>query len=48
MGGIGYAFKWGDIMAAWRQLDYTMWPGSDIETLSFNGPSGFIGASFNW
>ena len=48
MGGIGYAFKWGDIMTAWRQLDYTMWPGSDIETLSFNGPSGFIAANFTW
>jgi hypothetical protein len=48
MTGIGYSFKWGDLMVAWRQLDYTMKPGSNIESLSFNGPSGFVGASFNW
>ena len=44
--GIGYAFKWGEIMAAWRYLDYDFKSGKKIESLNFNGPA--IGVAFRW
>ena len=31
IGGIGYAFKWGQVVAAWRYLDYKFKSGSAIE-----------------
>ena len=46
LGGIGYAFKWGQVLAAWRYLDYKFKSGSAIETLTFNGPA--VGVAFNW
>jgi hypothetical protein len=46
VGGLGYSFQWGDIVASWRYLDYEMKSGNAIETLSFNGPS--ISAVFRW
>jgi hypothetical protein len=45
-GGVGYAFPWGDVVAAWRYLDYDMKSGNAIESLTFNGPS--ISAVFRW
>jgi hypothetical protein len=44
--GIGYAFKWGEVVAAWRYLDYDMKSGTKIESLNFNGPA--IGVAFRW
>jgi hypothetical protein len=46
MGGIGYSFKWGDIVGAWRYLDYDMKSGKKIESMTFNGPA--IAAVFHW
>lgn len=46
MGGIGYSFKWGDIVAAWRYLDYDMKSSDNIESLDFNGPA--FSAVFRW
>jgi hypothetical protein len=46
MGGIGYSFKWGDIVGAWRYLDYDMKSGKKIESMTFNGPA--IAATFHW
>jgi hypothetical protein len=46
MAGIGYSFGWGDVVAAWRYLDYDMKSGSRIETMTFNGPA--IAAVFHW
>jgi hypothetical protein len=46
IGGIGYAFKWGDIIAAWRYLDYNMKSGEQIQSVNFNGPA--IGVAFRW
>jgi len=46
MGGIGYAFQWGDVVAAWRYIDYTTKSGNPVESLTFNGPS--ISAVFRW
>jgi len=37
-GGIGYAFRWGDIIAAWRHFDYQIQSGKEIESLNFDGP----------
>jgi len=44
--GVGYSFGWGDVVGAWRYLDYRMKSGKPIESLSFNGPA--IAAVFHW
>jgi hypothetical protein len=46
MAGLGYSFGWGDIVAAWRYIDYDMKSGKNIESLTFNGPA--IAAVFRW
>ena len=46
MGGIGYSFQWGDVVGAWRYIDYEMKSGKQVESLTFNGPS--ISAVFRW
>jgi hypothetical protein len=46
MVGIGYRFRWGEMLAAWRYLDYNMKSGKAIEDLNFNGPG--IAAIFHW
>jgi hypothetical protein len=46
MGGLGYSFGWGDVVAAWRYIDYDMKSGNKIESLTFNGPA--IAAVFRW
>jgi hypothetical protein len=46
MGGVGYSFGWGDIIGAWRYLDYQMKSGKPIESLNFSGPA--IAAVFRW
>ena len=44
--GIGYAFDWGSVIAAWRYLDYEFNSSSRIEGINFNGPA--IGVGFRW
>lgn len=44
--GFGYSWSWGDVLAAWRYIDYNMKSSSDVQTLSFNGPA--VGLSFRW
>jgi hypothetical protein len=46
VGGIGYAFGWGEIIGAWRYLDYEFKSGKKVESLNFNGP--MIGVAFRW
>jgi len=46
MAGVGYAFGWGDVVGAWRYIDYDMKSGHPLESLNFNGPS--IAAVFRW
>ncbi len=46
MGGVGYTFGWGDVVAAWRYTDYEMKSGDPVEGLTFNGPA--IAAVFRW
>lgn len=44
--GIGYAFRWGEVFAAWRYLGYNFKSGSAVEDANFNGPG--IGVAFRW
>jgi hypothetical protein len=44
--GVSYAFKWGELSALWRYLDYDMKSGKAIQSVNFSGP--MIGATFRW
>ena len=44
--GIGYAFRWGETVAAWRYLSYDLGSGSAIADVNFSGPA--IGVTFRW
>jgi hypothetical protein len=46
LGGLGYTFGWGDVVAAYRHVDYDMKSGGDIESVSFSGPA--VGVAFRW
>ena len=35
--GLGYAFGWGDVVAAWRYIDYEFKSGEALQSLTFNG-----------
>lgn len=43
--GIGYSFRWGDLTAMWRYLDYDFKSGGKFEGITFNGP--MVGAAFH-
>lgn len=42
--GVGYKFSWGDVIVAWRYLDYQF--SDHSSTLAMNGPA--IGVGFHW
>jgi len=44
--GIAYAFKWGELSALYRSLEYDMKSGNAIEKAKFSGP--MVGATFRW
>jgi hypothetical protein len=44
IGGLGYAFHWGEVLGAWRYLDYHFSKRS--AALSMNGP--VMGVAFHW
>lgn len=44
--GIGYVFRWGELFAVWRYLDYNFKSGAKIEDVNFNGPA--IGVALRW
>jgi hypothetical protein len=46
MTGVGYSFRWGEIVAVWRYTDYQMKSGSSVENLTLSGPA--IAATFRW
>ncbi len=45
-GGLGYAFKWGEVIGGWRYVDYKFKSDSAMESQSFNGP--MLGVAFHW
>jgi hypothetical protein len=46
MAGIGYAYRWGDVVGVWRYLDYNFASGSPYESVTFSGPA--IGVTFHF
>ncbi len=45
-GGIAYTFKWGQMAALWRYLDYNLPNDGPIADMNFSGPE--VGAVFRW
>jgi hypothetical protein len=43
---IGYAFSWGELMAAYRHVGYDFAAGSPIERLTFTRPA--VSVAFRW
>jgi hypothetical protein len=46
MGGVGYAFPWGDVVGAWRYLGYDFKSNEGLQDLRFSGP--MVSAVFHW
>jgi hypothetical protein len=46
IGGLGYEFNWGSVLATWRYLSYDLKSGSPIQSLYLSGPT--LGVSFRW
>ena len=46
MAGAGYAFQWGELLAAWRYIDYQMKSSDTVERLSLTGP--LVAFQFHW
>ena len=46
IGGLGYAFSWGDIAGTWRYLSYDFKDGGAIKDLRASGP--MVSAIFHW
>ncbi len=46
IGGVGYQFEWGALVASWRYLDYDFKSSSKVQSLDFNGIA--LGASFKF
>jgi hypothetical protein len=44
--GLGYAFRWIDVVAFWRHLYYDLPSGKPIKDISFSGPA--VGVTFRW
>jgi len=44
--GLGYAFDWGDVIVAWRHLDYEFKSTDKLQGLAFDGPA--VGVAFRW
>jgi hypothetical protein len=44
--GVGYKFGWGDLLLAWRYLDYKLDTNQPVEKLIMSGP--LFGARFAW
>jgi len=38
MAGLGYTYRWGEILGVWRYLDYDLDSGSAFESVTFSGP----------
>ena len=46
MAGLGYTYRWGEILGVWRYLDYDLESGSAFESVTFSGPA--FGVTFRF
>lgn len=46
MAGLGYRFNWGEIIGAWRYLDYDFDSGKPMEDMTMSGPA--VAVVFRW
>ena len=46
LAGVGYAFRWVEVTAAWRYMYYDFASGKAIKDIDFNGP--VVGVTFRW
>jgi hypothetical protein len=44
--GVGYAYRWGDVVALYRYLDYTGKSGKPVADMNMGGP--MLGVAFRW
>jgi hypothetical protein len=44
--GVGYSFRWSDVLVAWRHTDYDRKAGTSVQRLSLDGPA--IGVAVRW
>jgi hypothetical protein len=44
--GAGYSFSWGDLIVAWRYIDYDLKSGEPIQSITFNGVAAGVSFSF--
>jgi len=44
--GLGYAFRWCEVVAVWRYLYYDLSSREAIDDMNFSGPA--VGATFRW
>ncbi len=46
LGGVGYTFTWGEVLAVWRYMDYRFRSEARLDNLHFNGPA--VGVALHW
>ena len=46
MGGLGYAFTWGEVIGGWRYIDYKLKSDSAIQSINLDGP--MLGVALRW
>ena len=46
VGGVGYAFDWGEVVGSYRHLDYRFGQSSGMQNLQFSGPAVSFGFRF--
>jgi len=44
--GIGYSYRWGDVLAVWRYLDWNAKSGTSLADLNMSGP--MLGVVLHW
>ena len=44
--GLGYSFRWGDVIAGWRYLDYEFKSSSKFDNMNLSGP--IVGVALRW
>jgi len=44
--GVGYSYRWGDVLAVWRYLDWNAKSGTSLSDLNMSGP--MLGVVLHW